>query len=48
MAEDALAREAEAYHQAGDAERSKSAAKRYLERFPNGARSKELSGYVAQ
>jgi transmembrane sensor len=47
MAEDALAREAEAYHQAGDAERSKSAAQRYLERFPSGARRKELARYAA-
>jgi transmembrane sensor len=46
MAEDALAREAEAYHQAGDAQRSKSAAERYLERFPRGARRKELARYA--
>jgi transmembrane sensor len=47
MAEDALAREAEAYHQAGDAQRSKSAAERYLERFPHGARRKELARFAA-
>jgi transmembrane sensor len=47
MAEDALAREAEAYHQAGDAERSKSAAERYLERFRHGARRKEMARYAA-
>jgi transmembrane sensor len=46
MAEDALAREAEAYHQAGDAQRSKRAAERYLERFPSGARHAELAGYA--
>jgi transmembrane sensor len=46
MAEDALAREAEAYHQAGDAQRSKRAAERYLERFPNGERRSELLGYT--
>jgi transmembrane sensor len=47
MAEDALAREAEAYHLAGDAQRSKRAAERYLERWPNGARRKELARYAA-
>jgi transmembrane sensor len=47
MAEDALAREAEAYHQAGDAERSKSAAERYLGRFRHGARRKEMARYAA-
>jgi transmembrane sensor len=46
MAEDALAREAEAYHQAGDAQRSKRAAERYLARFPSGARRAELAGYA--
>jgi transmembrane sensor len=46
MAEDALAREAEAYHQAGDAQRSKRAAERYLERFPNGERRSELARYA--
>ncbi|HKP58989.1 MAG TPA: FecR domain-containing protein [Polyangiales bacterium] len=46
LAEDALAREAEAYHQAGDAQRSKSAAERYLERFPRGARRKDLAEYA--
>jgi transmembrane sensor len=47
MAEDALANEAEAYHRAGDAQRTKSAAERYLARFPGGARRKELAGYAA-
>jgi transmembrane sensor len=47
MAEDALAREAEAYHQAGDAQRTKLAAERYLARFPHGARRDELSRYAA-
>jgi transmembrane sensor len=47
LAEDALAREAEAYHRAGDAERAKSAAQRYLERFPNGSRREELARYAA-
>lgn len=46
MAEDALAREAEAYHQAGDAQRSKKAAERYLERYPNGERRAELARYL--
>jgi transmembrane sensor len=47
MAEDALAREAEAYHQAGDVRRTKSAAQRYLARYPNGARREELARYLA-
>jgi transmembrane sensor len=47
LAEDALAREAEAYHRAGDAQRAKSAAQRYLERFPDGARREELARYAA-
>jgi transmembrane sensor len=46
LAEDALAREAEAYHRAGDAERAKNAAERYLERYPNGARKAEVARYV--
>jgi transmembrane sensor len=47
LAEDALAREAEAYHRAGDAQRAKSAAQRYLERFPDGARREEVARYAA-
>ena len=47
MAEDALAREAEAYHRAGDAERAKNAAERYLQRYPNGARRAEVGRYLA-
>lgn len=43
LAEDALAREAEAYHRAGDAERAKSAAERYLQRYPSGARKAEVA-----
>ena len=46
MAEDALAREAEAYHQAADAQRSKKAAQRYLDRYPGGSRRAELEGYT--
>jgi transmembrane sensor len=42
LAEDALAREAEAYHRAGDGERAQRAAERYLERYPKGARRGEL------
>jgi transmembrane sensor len=48
LAEDALAREAEAYHRAGDAQRTKSAAERYLARFPKGARREELVRYAAE
>lgn len=46
LAEDALAREAEAYHRAGDAQRAKSAAERYLQRYPNGARKSEVARYL--
>jgi transmembrane sensor len=46
LAEDALAREAEAYHRAGDAERAQNAAQRYLQRFPNGARGSEMASHV--
>jgi transmembrane sensor len=45
LAEDALAREAEAYHRAGDEERAKRAAERYLARYPKGARRAELQRY---
>jgi transmembrane sensor len=46
LAEDALAREAEAYHRAGDDERAKRAAGRYLQRYPRGARRAELLRYT--
>ena len=46
LAADALAREAEAYHRAGDGEGARAAAKRYLSRYPDGARRKELSSYL--
>ncbi len=46
LAEDALAREAEAYHRAGDEERAKRAAERYLARYPKGARRAELTRYL--
>lgn len=46
LAEDALAREAEAYHRAGDGERAERAAERYLERYPKGARRAELLRYA--
>lgn len=48
MAEDATAREAEAYHLAADAQRSKSAAERYLQRYPKGARRQEMLGYAGR
>jgi len=48
LAEDALAREAEAYHRAGDAVRARSAARRYLEAFPDGARRAAVSGYLGE
>jgi transmembrane sensor len=46
LAEDALAREAEAYHRAGDGERAERAAERYLARYPKGARRAELLRYT--
>lgn len=46
LAADALAREAEAYHRAGDRGGARAAAKRYLARYPEGARRKELSSYL--
>lgn len=48
LAEDALSREAEAYHRAGDAQRAARAAERYLARFPEGARRKELERYLVR
>lgn len=48
LAEDALAREAEAYHRAGDDLRAKRAAERYLERYPRGARRRELERYAGR
>jgi transmembrane sensor len=48
LAEDALAREAEAYHRAGDAVRARSAARRYLETFPQGTRRTVVSGYLGE
>jgi transmembrane sensor len=48
LAEDALAREAEAYHRAGDAVRASSAARRYLEAFPQGTRRTVVSGYLGE
>jgi transmembrane sensor len=48
LAEDALAREAEAYHRAGDEERAKRAAERYLARYPKGARRTELTRYTGR
>jgi len=39
LAEDALAREVEAWHRAGDAERARSRAQDYLDAYPNGSRS---------
>jgi transmembrane sensor len=46
LAQDALAREAEAYHRAGDAGRARNAAERYLQRYPNGARAAEVARYL--
>lgn len=46
LAADALAREAEAYHRAGDALRARAAAERYLARFPEGSRRKEVESYA--
>jgi transmembrane sensor len=48
LAEDALAREAEAYHRAGDDERAKRAVERYLARYPKGARRAELLRYAGR
>jgi transmembrane sensor len=48
LAEDALAREAEAYHRAGDDERAKRAAERYLARYPKGARRAEVLRYAGR
>lgn len=45
LAEDALAREAEAYHRAGDHTEARSVAQQYLARFPHGARRAELARY---
>jgi len=47
LAEDALARQAEAYHRAGDGGRSSQAARRYLEQFPRGARRAAMEAYLA-
>ncbi len=47
LAEDALAREAEAYRKAGDRERAAEVATRYLAQFPHGSRRPEMSSYLA-
>ncbi|MFT3927764.1 MAG: FecR domain-containing protein [Myxococcales bacterium] len=47
LAEDALAREAEAYHRAGDLGRARKAATRYIEQFPDGVRRDDISRYLA-
>jgi transmembrane sensor len=46
LAEDALAREAEAYRRAGNRERAAEVAARYLAHFPDGARRSEMSSYL--
>jgi transmembrane sensor len=47
LAEDALAREAEAYRKAGDRQRAAEVATRYLAQFPHGSRRSEMSSYLA-
>lgn len=48
LAEDALAREAEAYRKAGQRERARQAAERYLARYPEGVRRGELQRYLGE
>lgn len=48
LAADALAREAEAHHRAGDRAEARAAAERYLVRYPNGAWHKQLSSYLTK
>lgn len=48
LAEDALAREAEAYAKAGQRERARQAAERYLARYPEGVRRSELQRYLGE
>ncbi|HEX5656256.1 MAG TPA: FecR domain-containing protein [Polyangiales bacterium] len=47
LAEDALAREAEAYRRAGDRARAAEVAARYLALFPHGSRRPEMSTFLA-
>jgi transmembrane sensor len=48
LAQDALAREAEAYGRAGQRARAKQAAELYLTRFPEGVRRSELQRYLGE
>jgi transmembrane sensor len=48
LAADALAREAEAHYRAGDRAEARSAAERYLARYPSGPRRKQLSSYLRE
>ena len=48
LAEDALAREAEAHARAGQRERARRAAERYLALFPEGVRRDELRRYLGE
>jgi len=45
LAEDALARAAEAWHQAGDADKARDRAEAYLERYPDGHRARAVRQY---
>lgn len=45
LAEDALAREVEAWSRAGDTERASEAARRYMARYPNGRRARAVQRY---